>query len=361
MAVMARVVVQTGIEVYEHRELPVPEPGPVEAVLEMEACGVCGTDLEVFTGKDRPNLPLVPGHEPVGRILRLGRDAGRHWGVGEGQRVAVFSRLTCGTCLPCRSGSGFCSSPQFADGAGYGYRSPEREPGLWGGFATHLFLPAEAVIMPIADRATLAAASLHNALTNGFDWVCEVARARPGQTMLVLGPGPRGLACALAGRVAGLGPITVTGLPRDVERLELARHLGADAAVTVAPDMSAQDLVAAVGYEPDIVIDTTPLSVDATRIATEAAARGGTVVLAGVKGADAHITFLADHVQRRQIRILGAATKTLLSMRMALRIIEEGEWPLDRLASHAYPLIDAREAVLSLGQSPSPHHVRIEP
>ena len=176
----ATFVVQTAPETYELREAPLPDIGPDEGLVALEACGICGTDVEVFGGHTRFPFPLVPGHEPVGRIIAIGDRARRKWEVTEGDRVAVHSTLTCGRCRTCRAGLRGCTAPEFADSTIYGFRSPAVPPGLWGGFSTHLFLAPEAMIVPMSTEVSVAAASLFNVMSNGVDWVLEKIRMRAG-------------------------------------------------------------------------------------------------------------------------------------------------------------------------------------
>src|SRR4051794_11123050 len=114
MAETAQIVVQTAPERYELREMPVPDPGPDSALLRVEACGICGTDLEVFHGEVAVGqFPLVPGHEPLGVIERIGEDARRRWQLDEGDRIAVKSAIGCGRCVLCSRGAGCV---EFTDG-----------------------------------------------------------------------------------------------------------------------------------------------------------------------------------------------------------------------------------------------------
>src|SRR5436190_10935629 len=107
------------------RENPVPRPGPREVLVEIAACGVCRTDLHVVDGElPRPKLPIVPGHEVVGRVAALGDGVS---GLAAGARVGVpWLGWTCGVCAYCRSGrENLCDPPLFT-----GYTRD-------GGFATH--------------------------------------------------------------------------------------------------------------------------------------------------------------------------------------------------------------------------------
>jgi threonine dehydrogenase-like Zn-dependent dehydrogenase len=362
----ATFVVQTAPERYELRQAPLPDIGPDDALLQVEACGVCGTDLEVFEGISRVGFPIVPGHEPFGRILKIGEGASRRWAAGEGDRVAVHSTLTCGRCRTCRAGLRGCTAPEFADSTVYGFRSPDVAPTLWGGFSTHLYLAPQAIVVPMSESLSLAAASLFNVMSNGVDWVLEIAGARAGMSVAILGPGPRGLASVIAARATGAGPIAVTGLVGDRDRLALAQELGADHALEVAgsngSDGSVADqVVDALGRQPDIVIDCTPMSLSSVTDAVRMAARKGTIVLAGLKGPDAMAPIPVDTVSNKQLTIRGAVSRSLRSMEFAIELIESERWPFERFASHAFGLADADEGVRALTGDNRPIHVRIEP
>lgn len=126
-------------------ELPVPIPGPTEVLIEVSACGVCRTDLHVVDGDIGCMLPVVPGHEIVGRVLATGETA-HQWSIGD--RVGVpWLAWTCGECPYCRAGrENLCDRAIFT--------------GLTrdGGFATHC-LAEQAYCLPIPDRFTDAEAA----------------------------------------------------------------------------------------------------------------------------------------------------------------------------------------------------------
>ncbi|AND68485.1 hypothetical protein ATSB10_10310 [Dyella thiooxydans] len=131
--------------VLRHHEDPVPGPG--EARIRVEACGVCRTDLHLVDGElPEPALPVVPGHEVVGWVECVGPDAG---GLVPGQRVGVpWLGGTCGVCDYCRGGrENLCDAPQFT-----GYTRP-------GGFASHLIARADFCI-PLGEVDPVACAPL---------------------------------------------------------------------------------------------------------------------------------------------------------------------------------------------------------
>src|SRR3954471_21973240 len=87
------------------RELPLPEIGDDDALLRVEACGLCGTDHEQYTGHLPTGFAFVPGHETVGVIERIGDNAARRWGVASGDRVAVEVFQSCRACAACDVGA----------------------------------------------------------------------------------------------------------------------------------------------------------------------------------------------------------------------------------------------------------------
>jgi threonine dehydrogenase-like Zn-dependent dehydrogenase len=361
MAPGARFVVQTAPKTYELREAPLPEIGPDDGLLALEGCGVCGTDLEVFEGVLSSAYPLVPGHEPFGRIQKIGRAAAAKWQVSEGDRVAVHSTLTCGRCRTCRRGLRGCTAPEFADTTIYGFRSPEVPPALWGGFSTHLYLAPEAIVVPLPEGLSVGAASLFNVMSNGVDWVLQVGGMRAGMTVAILGPGPRGLASAIAARAAGAAEIVITGLSTDADRLSFALECGADHAVDVTGEDAVDAVLSRLHRPPDLVVDCTPMSLSSVTDATRMAARQGVVVLAGMKGPDGMAPIPVDLVSMKQLTLKGAVSRSLDSMEYAIDLLSQGRAPYDRFASDAFPVEKAEAALHALAADHKPMHVRIVP
>src|SRR5207249_293831 len=261
----SRAIVQTAPRTLELRELPLPEIGPDDALLQIEACGICGSDYEPYEGALPVRFPVTPGHEPVGRIAEIGDEAARRWRVQKGDRVCVETLIPCGFCPNCVRGAyTLCFGHRRMNA--YGYLSVDLPPGLWGGYADYLYLDPHALVHKIDDSIPPEIATFFNPLGAGFRWAVEMPGLSVGDTIVILGPGQRGLASVIAAREAGAGCIIVTGLAADERKLELARELGAHHAINIEKD-DITNLVreATDGRMADVVIDVTSYSVEAVK------------------------------------------------------------------------------------------------
>ena len=341
----ALAMVQTAPRRIEPRELPLPALGADDALLRVEACGICGSDVESFEGVLQVPLPLVPGHEPLGRIEAIGERAARRWGVAVGDRVAVETLLTCGACPRCRGGDyQLCAARRV-----YSYIPLAEPPGLWGAYAEYLYLPPNAILHRVDPSLPAELAVLFNPLGAGFRWAVEMPRTQPGDTVLVMGPGQRGLASVIACREAGAGTILVTGLERDAHKLALARELGADhTLVADREDVRSRVRELTGGRGADVVVEVTAFATDPVRDAVDCARLGGTVVLAGVKGMKPIEGFVSDKVVLKEVAIRGAIGVTWAAYERAIRLIESRRIPLAKMQTHRFGLRDAERAVRTL-------------
>ena len=228
----SRAVVQTGPRRLELRELPVPDIDADSGLLRVEACGICGSDAEQYAGVLPVRMPLVPGHEPLGVIERIGDRAAKRWGVDVGDRVAVEALIPCGHCHACLGGR-YQQCRGRGRMFGHGYVPLDRAPGLWGAYADYMYLDPTSIVHRIRKDIPASLAVMFNPLGAGFRWAVELPDTGPGDVVLVLGPGQRGLASVIAARAAGADTIIVTGLTRDAPKLALAKELGADHVIDV--------------------------------------------------------------------------------------------------------------------------------
>ncbi|MCH8994059.1 MAG: alcohol dehydrogenase catalytic domain-containing protein [Chloroflexi bacterium] len=347
----SRCIVQTGARSLELRELPIPPLAPDAALLRVDACGICGSDYEQYQGV-MPGLPfpLIPGHEPVGTIVEMGDEAAERWDVQVGDRVCVETLLPCGACRQCRSGKyRLCSGRRGL--SGYGYLSIDSPPGLWGAYAEYLYLDPHTVVHPISKEIPPELATLFNPLGAGIRWAVHVPGTKLGDTIVILGPGQRGLASVIAAREAGAACIIVSGLSADERKLALAREFGADHTI----DVEREDIVQRVreitdGELADVVIDVSAYANEPVTQAIDVARRGGTVVLAGLKGPKPVEGFYNDRVVAKELTIKGVFGVDFQAYEPAIRLIESGKYPLEKMHTHTMPLEEAERAIQILAR-----------
>jgi threonine dehydrogenase-like Zn-dependent dehydrogenase len=171
-------------------EFPLPSIGAEDALLRVEACGICGSDYEQFEGALPIPMPVIPGHEPVGIIEEIGDVASQRWAVKRGDRVAVETLLPCGYCRDCVQGRYRLCRGTGAMSA-YGYKPVSVAPSLWGGYAQYLYLDPHSLVHRMRTDIPAELAVLFNPIGAGFRWGVDMPRLRVGETIVILGPGQR--------------------------------------------------------------------------------------------------------------------------------------------------------------------------
>ncbi len=295
-------LVLTAPRAFEQRRFELPDVGEDDGVLRVEACGLCGTDHEQYTGHIRSRHAFIPGHEVIGVVEQVGSRAAERWGVEPGQRVAVEVFQSCRECDACRAGLyRRCRRNGMATMVGFG--DADRAPGLWGGYATHLYLGPDSMLLPVPAELDPALATMFNPLGAGIRWAVDLPATQPGQVVAILGPGVRGLCAAAAVRDAGAAFVMLTGRgPRDADRLALAARFGVDLAVDITQDDPVAALKTATGGLADVVVDVTAMAPAAFAQSVALARHGGTVVVAGTR-----VAVGGARVPARPPRVQGAA------------------------------------------------------
>ena len=270
---MRAMVLETARTPLRMRELPTPVPAAREILLEVAACGVCRTDLHVVDGElPNPKLPLIPGHEIVGRVAALGADVA---GFAVGERIGVpWLGYTCGVCPYCRAGrENLCDRPLFT-----GYTRD-------GGYATHTLADArfcfplperrdDAEIAPFLCAGLIGWRSYRMA---GAQWKGQGAGSE-GESLKALGLYGFGAAAHILAQVATWQRRRVYAFTRggDTAAQAFARSLGAVWAGG-SDEMPPERLDAAIIFAP--VGALVPLALKAVK-------KGGRVVCGGIHMSD---------------------------------------------------------------------------
>ncbi|MDR7549983.1 MAG: zinc-binding dehydrogenase [Armatimonadota bacterium] len=353
--------------VTEVRAFRLPPVGPDDGLLEVEACGLCGTDWDFYTRRRGAHLgALILGHEIVGRVAVVGERAAARWGVAEGDRVAVEEFLPCGHCEFCISGRpALCEATDSRSQRPflrYGATPIDVPPALWGGFSEVLYLHPRALVHRLPPDLSADLATLFVPISNGIRWVRKEGRLPRGGTVVVIGPGAHGLGCVVAAHEGGAGRVIAVGRAHS-PRLDAARALGA-----VALEALGADLVAAVrevtdGAMADVVVDLAPGSSDTVEVALQIARKGATVILASSKHGRPIAGFQSDLVVRKELTVRGVRGRDPQSVEEALRILGSRRYPLERLRTHTFLLTQADQALRVLGErtDPSSIHVAVVP
>lgn len=289
-----------------------PQPGPDEVLLRVRRVGICGTDMHIYRGT-QPFLsyPRVMGHELSGEIVSAPADSG----LAPGDHAYVMPYLSCGTCAACAKGKPNCCMNIRVLGVH-----------MDGGLCEYLAVPAGLVRK--VEGVGLDEAAMVEFLAIGAHAVRR-ARIQPGQSALVVGAGPIGIAATLFAKLAGA---QVTVLDARADRLDFCQaHLGADHVVTLSDDTPATLSALTDGDFYDLVFDATG-NPAAMQAGFAYVGHGGTYVLISVVAAD--ITFSDPEFHKREMSLLASRNATLEDFDAVLAAIRAGQVPTAALNTH---------------------------
>jgi len=321
-------------------EVPDPElQSPGDAVVRVEATGVCGSDLHIFHGRVAVEPGFVIGHEYVGEVVAAGDAVDT---VAVGDRVLGCFQVACGACRPCRAGNFHrCErSRTFGHGAMLG--------SLPGTQAELALVPhADMTLRRVPDAMTTEVALFAgDVMGTGFH---AAASVRPGDSVAVLGLGPVGLCAIQAARVAGA--VRVLAVDSVPARLEVARSFGAQPVHLTEEDPRAAVKAATGGRGVDVAVEAVG-SAQALDMAIRMAAPCGTVSVIGVHAerAEVHMGLAwikALTVRAGQANVIGHVDRVVA-------LLDAGVLDPSPLVTHhmrldeapaAYELFDRREAL----------------
>lgn len=342
----ARAAVLTGPDAVHLEVFDLPTIGEDDALIRVEACGLCGSDVEQIKG-GIPNLPLptIAGHEPLGIIESIGPAAAAKWGVDVGDRICVEVVVGCHDCEACARGDfNACKTPLGT----YGYRPFKGATRLTGGFAEYMYIHPNSTVHRIDRSVPVDIAAMYNPIAAGLRWALDVGGVKKGAIVAVFGAGQRGIAAAMASKAAGAQQVIVTGLAKDAHKLALALEFGADATIQAdTEDVPARVSELTGGRGADVVLDLTPMAAQPVRDALASVRSGGTVVLAGLKSGR-KIEIDTDQIVKKAIHVVGALGVESQSIDRAIALIESKAYPLEKLHTHTFGLDDVVHAIAIL-------------
>jgi len=324
-------------------EMPVPEPGPGEIVMRVEAALTCGTDVKVLRRGHPvmiPHVPTVFGHEFAGAVARVGPGVG---GLREGDRVVAANSAPCGACRYCRAGrENLCEHLLFVNGA----------------YGEYLALPPRLVatnVVRLGPTLPARRAAFAEPLACALLGI-ERARVEAGMTVAVIGQGPLGCLLALVAAQRGARPLLV-GKPG--WRLDRIRELGIAECLEAGSDLAASLRGAAGDGGVDVAVDATGLP-DVWEQAVASVGRGGTVVFFGGCAPGTTVTLDTRRVHYEELALVGAFHHTPALIREAVALLESEALVPDGLLTHTMGLADVPKA-LGLMERGQALKVLIEP
>jgi Zn-dependent alcohol dehydrogenase len=347
-----RGLIWDGTTLTEAGDLDLIAPGPGQIAVEIQAAGLCHSDMKPIDGEMAQPVPAVLGHEAVGVV----RSRGAGVTVEVGQRVVLSVLQTCGTCAACLAGRPtLCTGPKDDAGIAEDDPSPFRRDGRvverfrrLGAFAEQTVV-RERQAVPISDDIPdTAAALLGCAVVTAFGAVEERARVEAGESVLVVGAGGLGLNVVQAARLAGAKQITV--IDRNPRKAEISAQLGAtDFAVAGSDEDVVRESLALrrAGYDAVFECVGTPGLLNA---AVRSTAWGGRTVMVGVPPYG-HDLRLDSHSLFHDKALLGCRMGGVDPHVMIPSLVQRyrrGELLLEQLVTAVRPLAEANEMIADL-------------
>lgn len=308
----------------EVREIPVPEITGNDVLVKVSYIGICGTDPHMHKNlvSFQMDVPLVFGHEFSGTIVQVG-DNVRGWQVGD--RVTAETHADyCGECVLCRTNQyHLCKERK-----GYGFRTH-------GAFAKYVKVPAR-ILHRVPNSVSLLEASLTEPLCVAYKALICNSSIYPGDSVIVIGPGPIGLLCVNMAKLAGASEIIAVGTVGDEKRLNMARDYGATITIN-SSETNAMDVIQKMGdgYGVDLVVDTAGVSATLA-LSMDAVRPGGQITKIG--WGPKPVGFSLDPIISKSVTLKGHFSHTWDVWEKCLVLMEKGQVDLKPLITHELPI-----------------------
>jgi len=322
-------------EPLEIQDLPDPSGGPADAIVRVEACGICRSDWHVWQHHltwvgIEVELPRVPGHEIGGVVEEVGKDVANFKG---GDRVTVPFHLACGKCTYCQSGrSNLCLA--------YGVIGVHRD----GGYGNLVQVPnADATLVHLPDEVdSLTAASLGCRYMTAYHAIVDQAAVRPGEWVAIFGMGGVGLSCVQVATAVGARVLAVS---RGEAKLKQAEQEGAVATVKADKD-TAQQIQEITKGGAGVSVDAVGTS-ETTVTAIQSLAKGGRHMQVGITGAEdsGSISLPVDLMVIQELRFVGSWGCPTTGYPGMLSLVTGGKLTPNRLVEQTIPVTGVNEVL----------------
>jgi threonine dehydrogenase-like Zn-dependent dehydrogenase len=329
--------------------------GPGEALVRVEMAGICGTDVHLWKGELPIPLPVILGHETVGRIERLGEGLEKDWSGQElhvGDRITWASSITCGECYYCRiKRTPTRCLARKAYGISY---CCEEAPHFRGGYAEWILLRKGSAIFRLPESVTTeSVVGAGCALNTALQGVERIGLAA-GESVVIQGAGPVGLAALAVALDSGADPVVLIGGPR--HRLDRALELGAAAVIDLDEFRSAEqrrrEAARIVGeFGADVVIECVGHP-QAVAEGLELPRDGGRYLVLGQYANSGNVEINPHLITRKQLDIKGSWAFEPRHVYAAIQMLARRDWGKKFAAqiTHRFELSDADAALRSVSK-----------
>ena len=305
----------------ELREVPVPEFGDEDVLLEVRAVGICGSDVHQWQGSHSwpVNYPCILGHEFSGVVARTGKRVRQ---FAEGDRVTSETAAVINPDSPLTRRGEYHLDPSRR---GFGY-------GVDGAMAPFVRVP-ERCLHHVPATIPFEIAALTEPCCVAYNAVCAHGRIEPGDDVVVLGPGPIGILCGVMARLRGAGRVVVVGLESDSHRFEAVRKMGLETAF--AHDVQEMARTMGEGLGPEMVVDAAGVS-PTLKLAMEIVRPGGQIAKVG--WGKKPLDFSIDPIVQKAVTIQGSFSHNWPIWERVLRLFGTGRLNVEPLINRVAPL-----------------------
>ena len=316
------------------QEINDPICGDREAILEVEACAVCGSDIRIFHyGNDRVSMPTIIGHEIAGRIVKVGQEVTR---VKKGDRIALGVDVPCGTCYWCTNGMGTNCKINYA--IGYQFA---------GGFQERMVLNETVLsygpVTSIPDHVSFDEASIAEPLACAINGL-ELAEYKPGKSICIIGLGPIG--CMMLELSKLFGASRVFAAQRSRGRLEMAKRFRQDARfIATSEENLVETVMEETGGEGVDCVITTSGTVEAHRDAIHIVGHRGYVNLFGGLKNQPELSIDSNLIHYKECFVMGSHGSLPRHHKTAVDMIARGDIHAEWYLSQRYGLDNINDAL----------------